>query len=283
MGNQGYVQKMKNVQIPHGQIAERNGWNMQKKKRIVALSLLLFLIGFTCSASLAAAPGISISDSGITIGSTDNPQNIASSVRLLLLLTVLSLLPSILIMMTSFTRIIIVLGFLRNSMGTQQAPPNQILIGLALFLTLFIMTPTMTQLNNEALQPFSDGEITVTEAMDTASFIMKDFMLKQTGEKDLALFAGMADLEAPEKLTDLPLTVVTPAFMIGELKKAFQMGFMLYIPFLVIDMVVASTLMAMGMMMLPPVMISLPFKILLFLVVDGWNLLSDILVRSFVK
>lgn len=283
MGNQGYVQKMKNVQTPHEQIAERNGWNMQKKKRIVALSLLLFLIGFTCSASLAAAPGISISDSGITIGSTDNPQNIASSVRLLLLLTVLSLLPSILIMMTSFTRIIIVLGFLRNSMGTQQAPPNQILIGLALFLTLFIMTPTMTQLNNEALQPFSDGEITVTEAMDTASFIMKDFMLKQTGEKDLALFAGMADLEAPEKLTDLPLTVVTPAFMIGELKKAFQMGFMLYIPFLVIDMVVASTLMAMGMMMLPPVMISLPFKILLFLVVDGWNLLSDILVRSFVK
>ena len=265
---------------------KRNGPKKSRdgRWRILRLTLLvLALVGIGCSVSLAATPGISISNDGITIGASDNPANIASSIRLLVLLTVLSLLPSILIMMTSFTRIIIVLGFLRNSLGTQQAPPNQILIGLALFLTFFIMTPTVTRLNNEAMTPFSNGEIGIEQAMDTSSLIMKEFMLKQTGEKELALFAGMAGLQAPEKLTDLPLTVVTPAFMVGELKKAFQMGFMLYIPFLVIDMVVASTLMAMGMMMLPPVMISLPFKILLFLLVDGWHLLADILVRSFVR
>ena len=256
---------------------------MRKKKSLMVILTILALIAIGCSVSLAATPGISISNDGITIGASDDPANMATSIRLMLLLTVLSLLPSILIMMTSFTRIIIVLGFLRNSMGTQQAPPNQILIGLAMFLTFFIMTPTLTTLNQQALQPFSAGEIGMEEAADTASLIIKDFMLKQTGEKDLALFAGMAGLQAPEKLTDLPLTVVTPAFMIGEMKKAFQMGFMLYIPFLVIDMVVASTLMAMGMMMLPPVMISLPFKILLFLMVDGWHLVSDILVRSFVR
>ena len=262
---------------------EAGRWRMQKKKLFVVIFTVLSLIAIGCSVSLAATPGISISNDGITIGASDDPANMATSIRLMLLLTVLSLLPSILIMMTSFTRIIIVLGFLRNSMGTQQAPPNQILIGLALFLTFFIMTPTLTTLNEQALQPFSAGEIGMEEAADTASLIIKDFMLKQTGEKDLALFAGMAGLQAPEQLTDLPLTVVMPAFMIGEMKKAFQMGFMLYIPFLVIDMVVASTLMAMGMMMLPPVMISLPFKILLFLMVDGWHLVSDILVRSFVR
>ena len=262
---------------------EAGRWRMQKKKLFVVIFTVLSLIAIGCSVSLAATPGISISNDGITIGASDDPANMATSIRLMLLLTVLSLLPSILIMMTSFTRIIIVLGFLRNSMGTQQAPPNQILIGLAMFLTFFIMTPTLTTLNEQALQPFSAGEIGMEEAADTASLIIKDFMLKQTGEKDLALFAGMAGLQAPEQLTDLPLTVVTPAFMIGEMKKAFQMGFMLYIPFLVIDMVVASTLMAMGMMMLPPVMISLPFKILLFLMVDGWHLVSDILVRSFVR
>jgi flagellar biosynthetic protein FliP len=256
---------------------------MRKKKAGLAILIFLVLFAIGCSVSLAVTPGISITNDGIRIGASDDPANVASSIRLLLLLTVLSLLPSILVMMTSFTRIIIVLSFLRNSMGTQQAPPNQILIGLALFLTFFIMTPTITTLNQEALQPFSAGEITMEAAADKASFIIKDFMLKQTGEKDLALFAGMAGLQAPERLTDLPLTVVTPAFMIGELKKAFQMGFMLYIPFLVIDMVVASTLMAMGMMMLPPVMISLPFKILLFLMVDGWHLVSDTLVRSFVR
>jgi flagellar biosynthesis protein FliP len=256
--------------------------NMRKRKWLICLiSIGVFLM--LCSSVALATPGISISENGLTIQSTDDPAEIANSVKLLLILTLLSLLPSILIMMTSFTRIIVVLSFLRNSMGTQQAPPNQVMIGLALFLTLFVMMPTFTQLNNEALQPFTDGEIAVEEALDKSSDIMKEFMISQTYDKDLALFAGMAKLEQPDRLVDLPLTVVTPAFMISELKKAFQMGFMLYIPFLVIDMVVASTLMAMGMMMLPPVMISLPFKILLFLLIDGWNLIADILVRSFVR
>jgi flagellar biosynthetic protein FliP len=255
---------------------------LKKNWRLFCL-IVFVLILLAGTISYATVPGISIQNNGITIGSTDDPKQISSSIKLLVLLTVLSLLPSILIMMTSFTRIIIVLGFLRNSMGTQQAPPNQVLVGLALFLTFFIMTPTFVQLNTEALQPFTDGKITISQAMDKSSLIMKTFMLKQTGEKDLALFAGMANLDAPQVMSDLPLTVITPAFMISELKKAFQMGFMLYIPFLVVDMVVASTLMAMGMMMLPPVMISLPFKILLFLLVDGWHLISDILVRSFVK
>lgn len=256
--------------------------NMRRKKWIVVL-ILIGLVLMYCSSEAFAAPGISISDGGVSIANTEDPVEIANSVKLLLILTVLSLLPSILMMMTSFTRIIIVLSFLRNAMGTQQAPPNQVLIGLALFLTMFIMMPVFTDINDTALQPFTDGQIGVEEALDSGSDIMKEFMLSQTYDKDLALFAGMAKLERPEQLVDLPITVVTPAFMISELKKAFQMGFMLYIPFLVIDMVVASTLMGMGMMMLPPVMISLPFKILLFLLIDGWNLLADVLVRSFAR
>lgn len=195
----------------------------------------------------------------------------------------IAVLPSILIMMTSFTRIIVVLSFLRNAMGTQQMPPNQVLIGLALFLTLFIMSPVISDLNEQALKPFSDNEITMEQAIDNASGVMKDFMLlkARTREKDLALFANIADIEAPENINDLPMKVVIPAFMISELTVAFRIGFMLYIPFLVIDMVVASTLMSMGMMMLPPIMISLPFKILLFLLVDGWNLVAETILKSF--
>lgn len=253
---------------------------MQKRKWWMGIILaLLFMMIFSSEAF--AAPGISISNDGINISGTDNPQEISNSIKLLLLLTVLSVLPSILIMMTSFTRIIIVFSFLRNSMGTQQIPPNQVVIGLALFLTFFIMTPVLGTINQEALEPFSKGEITLEVAMDKASDEIKEFMLKSTRDKDLALFAGIAKVEAPENLTDLPLTVVMPAYLISELNTAFRMGFMLYIPFLVIDMVVASTLMAMGMMMLPPVMISMPFKILLFLLVDGWNLLVSTIIRSF--
>jgi flagellar biosynthetic protein FliP len=230
-----------------------------------------------------AAPGISISDNGITIQSTDDPKEISNSIKLLLLLTVLSVLPSIIIMMTSFTRIIIVLSFLRNSMGTAQIPPNQVVIGLALFLTLFIMSPVIAEVNQTALQPFTENRITLEEAMDNAGDSVKNFMLKYIRDKDLALFASIAKVEPTENLTDLPLTVVVPAFMISELNTAFRMGFMLYIPFIVIDMVVASTLMAMGMMMLPPAMISMPFKILLFLLVDGWNLLTETIIKSFVR
>ena len=257
--------------------------NMPKtKKRVIFLACIFFLMAVFC-VSVYAEPGISISDEGITITSTDDPEEISNSIKLLLYLTVLSILPSILIMMTSFTRIIIVLSFLRNAMGTQQMPPNQVLIGLALFLTLFIMSPVLTDLNEQALKPFSDNEITMEQAIDNASGVMKDFMLNtaKTREKDLALFANIAGVDAPEDINDLPLTVVIPAFIISELTVAFKIGFMLYIPFLVIDMVVASTLMSMGMMMLPPVMISLPFKILLFLLVDGWNLTAGTLIRSF--
>ncbi len=252
------------------------------KKRLIFIACVFFLMAVFCI-GVYAEPGISISDEGITITSTDDPEEISNSIKLLLYLTVLSILPSILIMMTSFTRIIIVLSFLRNAMGTQQMPPNQVLIGLALFLTLFIMSPVISDLNEQALKPFSENEISMEQAIDNASGVMKDFMLNRarTREKDLALFANIAGLDAPEDINDLPMTVVIPAFIISELTVAFKIGFMLYIPFLVIDMVVASTLMSMGMMMLPPVMISLPFKILLFLLVDGWNLLAGMIIQSF--
>lgn len=255
---------------------------MQKKKLWIIVIFAILFMNLLSSETLAA-PGISISDNGITIQSTDDPQEISNSIKLLLLLTVLTLLPSILIMMTSFTRIVIVFSFLRNSMGTQQMPPNQVIIGLALFLTFFIMTPVFSDINQNALEPFSRNEITLEEAMDKASYAIKDFMLDFTREKDLALFAGIAKIEPRGDLMDLPLTVVVPAFMISELNTAFRIGFMLYIPFLVIDMVVASTLMAMGMMMLPPSMISMPFKTLLFLLVDGWNLLTETIIKSFVR
>lgn len=254
----------------------------KNKKRIIFLVSIFFLMAAFCI-NVYAEPGISISDEGITIRSSDDPEEVSNSIKLLLYLTVLSILPSILIMMTSFTRIIIVLSFLRNALGTQQMPPNQVLIGLALFLTLFIMSPVLADLNDQALKPFSDNEITMEQAIDSASQIMKDFMLNKarTREKDLALFANIAEIDAPEDINDLPMKVIIPAFMISELTVAFKIGFMLYIPFLVIDMVVASTLMSMGMMMLPPVMISLPFKILLFLLVDGWNLMAGTIIQSF--
>jgi len=256
---------------------------MPKRSKILIVFILAALFIWLTSSAAFAEPGISISEDGITINSTEEPQEISTSIKLLILLTVLSLLPSILIMMTSFIRIVIVLSFLRNSMGTQQIPPNQVVIGLALFLTFFIMSPVLTDINENALQPFTNNEISLEEAMDRSGDSIKDFMLTHTRDKDLALFVSIADIEPPEKLNDLPLTVVVPSFMISELNTAFRMGFMLYIPFIVIDMVVASTLMAMGMMMLPPVMISTPFKILLFLLVDGWNLLAETIIKSFVR
>ena len=256
---------------------------MAKKKKIIVFILCLMLLMMVFCVYGFAQPGISISDEGITINSSDNPEDVSNSIKLLLYLTVLSILPSILIMMTSFTRIIIVLSFLRNAMGTQQMPPNQVLIGLALFLSLFIMSPVLTDLNEQSLKPFSENQISVEQAIDSASDIMKDFMLNKAGtrEKDLALFASIAEVDPPDDINDLPLNVVIPAFMISELTVAFKIGFMLYIPFLVVDMVVASTLMSMGMMMLPPIMISLPFKILLFLLVDGWNLIAGTIIKSF--
>ncbi|WP_339145817.1 MULTISPECIES: flagellar type III secretion system pore protein FliP [unclassified Sutcliffiella] len=215
------------------------------------------------------------------IFSGNDASTVSTSVQLLLLLTVFSLAPAILILMTSFTRIIIVLSFVRTSLATQSMPPNQVLIGLALFLTFFIMAPTFAQVNDQALQPLFNEEITLDEAYERASIPMKEFMSKHTRQKDLALFLDYAQMERPESIEDIPLTVLVPAFAISELKTAFQIGFMIFIPFLVIDMVVASVLMSMGMMMLPPVMISLPFKILLFVLVDGWYLIVKSLLQTF--
>jgi flagellar biosynthetic protein FliP len=212
---------------------------------------------------------------------TDDRANVATTIQLLLILTVLSLAPSILILMTSFTRIVIVLSFVRQGLATQSMPPNQVLIGIALFLTFFIMAPVFAQVNETALTPFLDGEIEEEEAFYLATVPMKEFMANHTREKDLALFMGYSGLERPETLDDIPLTALVPAFAISELKTAFQIGFLIFIPFLVIDMIVASVLMSMGMMMLPPVMIALPFKILLFILVDGWYLIVQSLLLSF--
>lgn len=208
-------------------------------------------------------------------------ESVSTSVKLLLLLTVLSLAPSILILMTCFTRIIIVLSFVRTSLATQQMPPNQVLLGIALFLTFFIMAPTFTEVNEQALTPLFNEEIQLEEAYERAAIPFKEFMSKHTRQKDLALFLNYAGMDRPETVEDIPLTALVPAYAISEIKTAFQIGFMIFIPFLVIDMVVASVLMSMGMMMLPPVMISLPFKILLFVLVDGWYLIIKSLLQSF--
>ena len=217
----------------------------------------------------------------ISIFSESDPTNVSTSVKLVLLLTVLSLAPSILILMTSFTRIVIVLSFTRTALATQQMPPNQVIIGLALFLTFFIMAPTFSEVNETALQPLFDEEIGLEEAYERAALPFKEFMAQHTRQKDLELFINYNKAEAPESVEDIPLTMLVPAFALSEIKTAFQMGFMIFIPFLVIDMVVASVLMSMGMMMLPPVMISLPFKILLFILVDGWYLVMKSLLQSF--
>ena len=217
----------------------------------------------------------------ISVFSDSDPTNVSTSIKLLLLLTVLSLAPSILILMTSFARIVIVLSFTRTALATNQMPPNQVIIGLALFLTFFIMAPTLQEVNEQALQPLFDEEIGLEEAYERAAIPFKEFMAKHTRQKDLELFINYNKAEAPESVEDIPLTMLVPAFALSEIKTAFQMGFMIFIPFLVIDMVVASVLMSMGMMMLPPVMISLPFKILLFILVDGWYLVMKSLLQSF--
>jgi flagellar biosynthetic protein FliP len=237
--------------------------------------LLLILIIILITSAAYAAPF------EFPIPFSENRQNVAVSLQILFLLTILSLAPAILIMMTSFTRIIIILSFLRNALGTQQMPPNQVLIGLALFLTFFIMAPIGNQINNEAIQPYINNEIGPQTALEKAGQPLREFMLKNTREKDLALFVSLSEVKKVENKDDIPMKAVIPAFIISELKTAFQFGFIIYIPFLVIDMVVASTLMSMGMMMLPPIMISLPFKVLLFILVDGWNLIVQSIITSF--
>ena len=245
--------------------------------------LIALITVFFITVPVSAEPALQIPKIGIDIGPAQQPQEAASTVQIILILTVLSIAPAILVMMTSFTRIIIILSFLRSALGTQQMPPNQVLIGFAMFLTFFIMSPVFIQINDQAFKPFMKGEMTQDAAFAKAEVPIKDFMLKQIkSDKDLLLFIKMAKMDTTKvEKAKLPLTVVIPAFMINELKIAFQIGFLLFIPFLVIDMVVSSTLMAMGMMMLPPIMISLPFKILLFIMVDGWNLITQTIVMGF--
>jgi flagellar biosynthetic protein FliP len=217
----------------------------------------------------------------VQVGGPEGGDSMAVGVQLLLLLTVLSLVPAILMMVTSFIRISIVLSFARSAIGMPQLPPNQILLGLSLFLTVFVMAPIWTQVNDEALQPFLANEISMNDAIARGSMPLREFMLKQTRERDLALFISLGKLEQPDTPDDVPMYVIIPSFMISELKTAFQMGFLILLPFVVIDMVVSSALMSMGMMMLPPTTISLPFKVLLFVMADGWYLISRSLVTSF--
>jgi len=246
---------------------------------MVILISAVFLL--TCLPGPAEAQPISIPSLTLEVDSADNPEELTQSLQILLLITLLSLAPALLIMVTCFTRIIVVFSFLRNALATQPMPPNQVLIGLALFLTFFIMAPTWQEINQNALQPYIRGEITQDSAFERGMEPLRDFMFKQTRENDLALFVSFADIPQPETYDDIPNHVLIPAFIISELKTAFQIGFVLFIPFLVIDMVIASTLMSMGMLMLPPMMISLPFKILLFIMVDGWNLLVRALILSY--
>lgn len=249
------------------------------KKHLVFLGVFLFM--FLVLMPPVSGEPIPVPQVSLEIGGAEEPADLATSLQLLALLTILSLAPAILIMMTSFTRIIVVLSFVRNALATQQMPPNQVLIGLALFLTLFVMIPTWTEVNEQALQPYLTGAIDQEAAFHEAMEPIRSFMFKQTREKDLALFINLSKTEPPETFADIPSFVLIPAYIISELKTAFQLGFLIFLPFLVIDMVVASVLMSMGMMMLPPMMISLPFKILLFVLVDGWHLIVRSLVLSF--
>ena len=217
----------------------------------------------------------------VGIGSTEDREDVSLAMQILFILTILSLAPSILVLTTGFTRMIIVLSLTRSAMGTQQMPPNAVLIGLALFLTLFVMAPVGKQINEEALAPYLAGDITFREGISIAEVPLRDFMMKQTRRKDLTMFLNVAKIDAVETKEDVPTYVVIPAFVISELKTAFEMGFLIYLPFLIIDMVVASTLMSMGMLMLPPILISLPFKVLLFVLVDGWHLITRSLILSF--
>jgi flagellar biosynthetic protein FliP len=217
---------------------------------------------------------------GINLGTSDKPEDLAVTLQLLLLLTILSLAPSILIMTTSYLRIIIVFHFLKTALGTQQMPPNQLLAGVALFITFFIMTPTWNEFNKNALQPYLDKEINIDEAYDKGIEPLRDFMLKNTRPEELKFFLELANMERPNSHADLPIHVLIPSFVLSELRAGFIIGFFLFIPFVMVDMIVSSILMSMGMMMLPPMMISMPFKILLFVLVDGWNLVIGSVVRS---
>ena len=218
---------------------------------------------------------------GIDIGTADSPEDISVTLQILLLMTVLSLAPSLMIMTTAYLRLIIVFHFLKSALGTQQMPPSQLLAGIALFLTFFIMAPTWTKVNDDAIQPLMKGEMTIDEAYDKGVEPIRDFMFSNVRDEDLALFIDIAEIDQPEIRKDLPTYIILPAFALSELRAGFIIGFFLFIPFIMVDMIVASILLSMGMMMIPPMMISLPFKILLFILIDGWSLIIGSVVRSF--
>ena len=257
---------------------------MRRKKYIsillVILTTLMLLVSTFSSAHSQSVPIPSIR---IAIGETEEPGDLAVTLKILFLITILSIAPTILIMLTSFTRMVVVFSFLRQAMGTQQMPPNQVLVSLSLFLTFFIMTPVWQEINQDALKPFLVKEISYETALDHAAKPLKAFMLKQTREKDLSLLMKVSKIKKPERTSEIPLTTLIPSFVVSELRVAFQIGFLIYVPFLILDMVVACVLLSMGMLMLPPVMISLPFKLLLFVLVDGWYLIVGSLMRSFIS
>lgn len=255
------------------------------KGLLVFFMVLLFTLSGPDSIS-AQSSGSSTSANNIpsislNIDSGEEGEDFSLAIQTLILLTVLSFGPAIVTMMTSFTRLIVVFFFLRMGLGTQQSPPNQVLLGLAMFITIFIMAPTFNQINNTAIQPYLEDEVTQSEALNLAQTPIKKFMVKQTREKDLLMFMDLGDIESVGTIDELPLYVVVPSFVISELRIAFQIGFMIYLPFMVIDLVVASVLLSMGIMFLPPVLVSLPFKILVFVLTDGWYLLIESMVKSF--
>jgi flagellar biosynthesis protein FliP len=247
-------------------------------KRVIVVILLCVLVAGAAYSQDRVLPMPKLS---VEVGKATKPDDVAVTLQILFLMTILSLAPAILILTTAFTRIVVVLHFLRQAMGTQQIPPSQVLIGLAMFLTFFVMAPTWNRVNQDAIQPYMKNTISIEQAYDRGIVPIREFMLRQTREEDLALFVKLANVDKPQTRDDVPIHALVPAFAISELRIGFQIGFLLFIPFLVIDMVISSILLSMGMMMLPPVLISLPFKILLFILVDGWHLVIRSLLESF--
>ena len=247
-----------------------------------AVAVVIALLLLTPTAAPGQTPAVATPYFTLGVAPGEDPGRATVVLQIFLLMTVLSLAPAILIMVTSFTRIVIVLSLLRRALGTMQLPSNQIVIGLALFLTVFIMAPVWQKIHQAALQPYLDKKISTQQALDNAVSPLREFMFKQTREKDLALFVDVAKLKRPQNPEEIPTSVLIPSFIISEVKTAFEIGLLLYVPFLIVDMVVAAVLLSMGMMMLPPVMVSLPFKLLLFVLADGWYLLVGSLVKSFV-
>ncbi|MCF8240180.1 MAG: flagellar type III secretion system pore protein FliP [Melioribacteraceae bacterium] len=252
-----------------------------KKNLLITIFVFMLLFAHDNSFAQAGQGGASFPQIGVNISGSDDPEDVSVTLQLLLLLTVLSLAPSIIIMTTSYLRIIIVLQFLKNALGTMQMPPNQLLAGIALFVTFFVMAPTFTQINDNALQPYMENKIDIDSAYAKGIKPLREFMMANVKDEDLELFIGFADINKPNTRDELPTHILIPSFVLSELKTGFIMGFFIFIPFLMVDMIVASILMSMGMMMIPPMMVALPFKLLLFILVDGWNLVVGSLVRSF--